>query len=394
VSDTDNSASSFVCRALGAYGTSIFTEMTALADSAGAVNLSQGFPDFDGPPEIRGLAARAVERGPNQYAPAIGIRALREAVAAKMERFYGVAVDPDLEVTVTAGATEGLAATLLGIVNPGDEVVLIEPSYDLYAPMVARAGGTPVYVQLDDDLGLPRAALAAAFGARTRAIIVNNPQNPCAKVYSREDLEWMAMLCADHGAVAIGDEVYEHLVYDGREHATLLSVAGLRDRAVVVSSTAKTFSMTGWKVGYTVACPALTEAVRMAHQFLTYCTPGPFQEAMAVAVSSDDTYYRGLLSGYAARRSRLCDALDRMGLAVRRPEGTYYATVDIGALGFEDDLAFCRFLAHDVGVAAIPSSFFYRDRARGRNLVRFCFCKKDETLDEAISRLWRWRRGA
>lgn len=381
-----------VCGALEPYGTSIFTEMTALANREGAVNLSQGFPDFDGPREVRRLAADAILAGPNQYAPSAGVPALREAVAEKLRRFHGLTVDPSAEVTVTAGASEGLAATFLGLVEPGDEVILLDPSYDLYAPMVARAGGRPVHVPLDrEGFALPEEALGEAFGERTAAIVVNNPQNPCAKVYSRGELETIARLCERHDAVAIGDEVYEHLVYGDRSHVTLIDVDGLRDRAVVISSTAKTFSMTGWKVGYAVACPELTEAVRMSHQFITFCTPGALQEAMAAALSMGDDYYEGLLADYTRKRDLLCGALDDLGFTVIPPEGTYYVNVDISGEGFADDLDFCRRLTTEAKVAAIPDSFFYEGRRGGRDLARFCFCKRDETLEEGIRRLRAWR---
>ncbi len=382
-----------VCSAFSSYGTSIFTEMTGLAIKADAVNLSQGFPDFDGPEEIRKLAADAILKGPNQYAPTAGVQSLREAVAHKMLRFHGLEVDSATQVTVTAGASEALAASILGIVEPGQEVILMEPNYDLYPPMISRAGGIPVYVSLkrEDGFALPREDLRKAFGDKTAAIIINNPQNPCAKVFDRDELDFIGDLCQQHDAVAIGDEVYEHLVYDGREHVTLLDVEKLRDRCIVISSTAKTFSMTGWKVGYAVASPRLSEAVRMSHQFITYCTPGAFQEAMAVAIGLGDDYYDGLLRDYTAKRTRLCDALDGLGFDVIVPEGTYYANVDIGREDCEDDLAFCRTITNDARVAAIPNSFFYQDRRGGRELVRFCFCKKDETLDEGIRRLRAWR---
>jgi N-succinyldiaminopimelate aminotransferase len=258
--------------------------------------------------------------------------------------------------------------------------------------MIARAGGVPVHVPLSGrSFDLPKEALAAAFGPRTRAIIVNNPQNPCGKVYSADDLAFIAGLCRRHGAVAIGDEVYEHILYDGRRHASLLAVPGLRDRALVVSSTAKTFSMTGWKVGWVVAAPPLTRAVRASHQFLTYCTPPAFQIAMAAAIRMDDAYYAELGESYTRKRAKLCAALAEVGLDVLSPEGTYYASVIIDGLGFEDDTAFCRHLTAEIGVAAIPSSAFYEGRRGGRNLVRFCFCKRDETLDAAIERLRRWK---
>ena len=381
------------CAALLPYGTSIFTDMTLLANAHGAVNLSQGFPDFDGPEEIRRRAADEILKGPNQYAPSIGGAALRQAVVEKMARFHGVRLDPDAEVTATAGATEGLAAALLGLVEPGDEVVLLDPSYDLYPAMIARAGGVPVHGPLEGrSFALPEAALAAAFGPKTKAIVVNNPQNPCGKVFTGAELAFIAGLCRAHGAVAIGDEVYEHILYDGRRHTSLLAVPGLRDQAIVVSSTAKTFSMTGWKVGYVAAAPELTRAVRMSHQFLTFCTPSAFQIAMAAAIGMDDAYYTDLRDTYARRREKLCAALAEVGFDVLVPEGTYFASVLIDGLGFEDDTAFARYLTTEVGVATIPASAFYEGRRGGRNLVRFCFCKRDETLDEAIRRLRKWQR--
>jgi N-succinyldiaminopimelate aminotransferase len=366
--------------------------MSALAQKWDAVNLSQGFPDFDGPLLIRQAAADALLKGPNQYTPSMGTAVLRKAVAAKMKRFQNVEVDPDTMVTVTAGATEALAAVFLGLVEPGDEVILLEPSYDLYAPMVARAGGTPVHVGLElPHFELPAQALADAFGPRTKAIVLNNPQNPCGKVYSAEELALIASLCESHDALVVGDEVYEHLVYDGRAHTTLLAVPGLSERSLVISSTAKTFSMTGWKVGWVVASPALTEAVRMSHQFLTFCTPGPLQEAMAGALGYADTYYGELLSDYDRKRRMLCDALASLGFGIQVPQGSYFVTVDIRPLGFEDDLALCRALPASAGVAAIPESVFWSQRRQGRHLVRLCFCKKDETLSQAIERLTAWR---
>jgi N-succinyldiaminopimelate aminotransferase len=381
-----------VCRALRPFGTSIFTEMSALARACGAVNLSQGSPDFDGPEEIRRAAAEAILRGPNQYPPTQGLPALRRAVAGSMRRFHGVEVDPETEVTVMAGASESLAATLLALLEPGDRVILFDPAYDLYPPMCARAGATAVRLPLAaPDYRLDADALAAAMAPGTKAIVINNPQNPCGKVWSREELEIVAALAAEHDAIVIGDEVYEHLVFDGRRHVTLLDVAGLRQRAVVISSTAKTFSMTGWKVGWAVACPRLSAAVRMSHQFLTFCTPGALQEAMAGALGMGDGYYGGLLADYTRRRDRLCGALEELGLAVRRPEGTYFCTLDISGLGRGDDLEFSRYLAHEAGVACIPNSFFFEDRRGGRDTVRLCFCKSDAALDEAIARLRRWR---
>lgn len=382
-----------VVEALRPFGTSIFSEMTELANRFGAVNLSQGFPDFDGPEEIRASAAAAILRGPNQYAPSAGIPALRQALARKMERFYGVTVDPELEITVTSGATEGLCAALLGLLEPGDEVILLEPAYDTYAPVSALARATIRYVSLRvPDFSLPRDELAAAFGPRTKAVLVNNPQNPCAKVFTPEELAFIAQLCIQHDAYLIGDEVYEHLVYDGRGHSTLLGLPGLRERALVVSSTAKTFSMTGWKIGYVIAAPELTRAVRMSHQFIVFCGQSALQEAMASAVDMPDAYYRQLLADYTRRRDWICEALDGVGFKVFEPQGTYYVLTDIRPLGYHDDFEFCRMLPEKAGVAAIPCSTFWKDRRQGRELVRFCFCKKDETLAEAITRLKKWLR--
>ena len=382
---------SLVAKSLAPYGTSVFTRITELSNRFDAINLSQGFPDFDGPLQVRKSAAALIVRGPNQYAPSIGVETLREAVARKTERVRKISVCPDTEVTVTAGASEGLAAALLGLVNPDEEVVLIDPSYDLYSPVVCRAGGRPVHVALNPDGSLSLDRLAAAFSKQTRAIVINNPQNPCGKVYTEEELAFIADLCQRFDAIAVGDEVYEHLVYDGLRHTTLLSVPGLRDRAAVVSSTAKTFSMTGWKVGYVIAAPAVTEAVRAAHQFLTYCTPGALQTAMGEAIGQSDDYYSKLLSEYTRRRDRLSTALSDLGFEVLVPQGTYFLNVRIDTDRFADDLDFCERMIKEAKVAAVPTSFFYKGRDGGRDTVRFCFCKRDDTLKEAEQRLRAWR---
>ena len=319
-----------VVEALRPYGTSIFTEMTVLANAHGAVNLSQGFPDVDGPLEIRQRAAEAILRGPNQYALSSGILSLREAVARKMNRFYGIAVDPETEVTITSGATEGLCATLLGILEPEDEIILLEPVYDTYAPISALARARIRYISLEGDtFQLPKEKLAQTFSPRTKAIIINNPHNPCCKVFTREELAFIGDLCRQYNAYAIGDEVYEHLVYDGKQHVTLLSIPSLRERAFVVSSTAKTFSMTGWKVGYVIAPKALSRAVRMSHQFIVFCGQSALQEAMAYALDLPDSYYTQLLTDYTRRRDLLTQALRDLGFRVFQSEGTYYLVADI-----------------------------------------------------------------
>ncbi|PJB38069.1 MAG: aminotransferase [Deltaproteobacteria bacterium CG_4_9_14_3_um_filter_51_14] len=377
--------------ALRPFGTSIFTEMTALAVEFGAVNLSQGFPDFEGPLEVRQKAAEAIIRGPNQYPPSMGIPALRQAIARKMMRFYGIEVYPETEVTVTAGATEGLTATLLGILEPGDEVILIEPAYDSYAPIASLAGAGIRFVRLaPPDFNLPLHDLEAAFGPRTKAIMINTPQNPCGKVFTEEELTIIGDLCVKHDCYAISDEVYEHLVYGGNTHVTLLSIPSLRQRGFLVSSTAKTFSMTGWKQGYVIAAPPLSKAVRMSHQFITFSGQPALQEAMAMAIDSPDSYYGELLKSYTRKRAYLCEGLKELGFHVLEPDGAYYVLADIRPLGFEDDYGFCRMLPKEAGVAAIPSSCFWKERSCARELVRFCFCKKDETLEEGVRRLRKW----
>ena len=378
-------------KALRPFGTSIFTEMTSLANAYHAINLSQGFPDFDGPEAVKAKAAEAIMAGPNQYAPSIGIPELRHAVARKMMRFHGLVVDADEEITITSGATEGLCATLLGLLDPGDEVILMEPCFDTYAPISALAGATIRYVSLiPPDFSLPREELLRAFSPRTKAIILNTPHNPTGRVFSMEELSFVASLCERYDAYAISDEVYEHLVYAGRKHVTLLSVPGLRERSFVISSTGKTLSMTGWKQGWVIAAPELSRAVRTSHQHIIFCGQSALQKAVAFGIDSSDHYYTQLLEDYTRRGQWLCNALQKLGFRVYLPEGAYYILVDITPLGFDDDLAFCRMLPEKAGVAAIPCSAFWNNGKRIRTLVRFCFCKKDETLQEGIRRLRKW----
>jgi N-succinyldiaminopimelate aminotransferase len=380
-------------KALRLFGTSIFTEMTSLANACGAINLSQGFPDFDGPEEVKAKAAEAIMAGPNQYAPSIGIPELRHAVARKMMRFYGLAVNADEEITITSGATEGLCATLLGLLDPGDEIILMEPCFDTYAPISALAGASTRYVSLlPPDFSLPREELLRAFNPRTKAIILNTPHNPTGRVFTLEELSFVASLCERYDAYAVSDEVYEHLVYAGRKHVTLLSVPGLRERAFVISSTGKTLSLTGWKQGWVIAAPELSRAVRRSHQHIIFCGQSALQKAVAFGLDSPDHYFIQLLDDYSRRGRWLCNSLQELGFRVYRPEGAYYVLVDITSLGFDDDLAFCRMLPEKAGVAAIPCSAFWNSHSLIRNLVRFCFCKKDETLEESIRRLKKWSK--
>jgi N-succinyldiaminopimelate aminotransferase len=375
---------------LSGYGTTIFTVMSALAQEHGAINLGQGFPDEEGPEDIRRAAADAVMTGPNQYPPMLGVPDLRQAVAEHNLRFYGLEVDWRTEVMVTSGATEALADCFLGLIEPGDEVVLIEPLYDSYLPMVRRAGGVPKLVRIEPpDWTLPRAALAAAFSARTKLIVLNSPHNPAGKVFDADELAFIAGLVRDHDAYAVCDEVYEHLVFDGRAHVPLMTLPGMRDRCLRIGSAGKTFSATGWKVGYVTAAPALLAAVAKAHQFLTFTTPPDLQKATAYGLRKGDDYFHGLAAAQQAKRDRLGAGLAAAGFEVLASQGTYFLSVDIRSVGFNgDDEAFCRHITEKAGVAAVPVSAFYQD-GHVNHFARFCFCKQDALLDEAAARLKR-----
>ncbi|MBW3561295.1 MAG: pyridoxal phosphate-dependent aminotransferase [Actinobacteria bacterium] len=380
---------------LQGFGTTIFAEMTALAIEHDAVNLGQGFPDQDGPDVIKRAAIAAIEDGYNQYAPGTGVPALRRAIAEHQQRFHGLAFDADAEITVTAGATEAIFATLQALLDVGDEVLTFEPFYDSYRASVAMAGAQLEVVTLrpPQDGGTrwtyDPAELEAKVSPRTRVLLLNSPHNPTGKVFSREELEHLAELCVTHDLVAVTDEVYEHLVFDG-EHVPLASLPGMRERTVTISSAGKTFSFTGWKIGWTCAPPALTRAVRTAKQFVTFTNGTPFQWAVADGLQLEDDYFQGFVDDYRRRRDRLCDGLADAGFEVFVPEGTYFATVDIRSVGGTDDVTFCRQLPARAGVAAVPTSGFYLHPERGRHLVRFAFCKTDAVIDEGIERL---RRG-
>jgi N-succinyldiaminopimelate aminotransferase len=374
---------------LSAFGTSIFAEMTQLAAQHGAVNLGQGFPDFDGPDLVKEAALEAIRAGRNQYCRTSGLPELNRAIAEHQRRFYGLDYDPETEVTVYAGATEAIAATLQGLLQEGDELVVFEPYYDSYPACAALAGATLRVVTLDaPGFSFDPAALRAAITPRTRAVLVNSPNNPGGKVFGPPELDAIAALCREHDLVAITDEVYEHITF-GVPHVPLATRPGMRERTVVISSAGKTFSFTGWKVGWTCAPPELTGALRSVHQFLTFCNGTPFQVAMAQGLAMDDRFYAGLGSDYLARRDRLCDGLEAAGFGVRRPEGTYFVLADIRPLGFADGRAFCRALPAEAGVVAIPVSAFATSPAFD-HLVRFAFCKTDGVLDEARGRLAAW----
>lgn len=374
---------------LQGFGTTIFAEMTDLALRHDAVNLGQGYPDFDAPEPVKAAAIAAIEAGHNQYAPGIGIPALRAAVADHQRRFWGLEVDPDREVTITAGATEGICASLQALCDTGDEVILFEPYYDSYRASVAMAGAVERVLTLHPpDFRPDPDALRAAVSPRTRAIVVNSPHNPTGAVWGRADLEAVAAVCREHDLVAISDEVYEHLVLDGA-HVPLASLPGMAERTVTISSAAKTFSVTGWKTGWVVAPPPLTAAVRTAKQFMTYTNGTPFQHAVVVALGLGDDYFERFVADYRARRDLLCAGLAEIGFEVFEPAGSYFVTADIRPLGIDDGEDFCRRLPERVGVAAVPNAAFYLNRAAGAHLVRFAFCKTEALLAEGVERLRR-----
>ena len=373
--------------------TTVFEEMSGLARKHGAVNLGQGFPDSDGPEDVRAAAAKATMEGPNQYPPMAGLMALREAVAAHYGRFQGLTLDPETQVVVTSGATEALAASILALVRPGDEVVLFQPLYDAYLPLVKLAGGIPRLVRLTPpDWEMTEAALDAAFSPRTREVVFNNPLNPSATAYDAGQLARLAERCVRHGAVAISDEVWEHLVFDGRGHVPLYALPGMAERTVKIGSAGKIFSLTGWKVGFVCAAPPLAAVVAKAHQFLTFTTPPNLQTAVAYGLGKADDYFTGMRAGYARSRDRLAEGLRQEGFAVLPSQGTYFLNVDLSASGVSiDDRSFCLRAVRELGVAAIPVSAFYAEDPV-TSIVRLCFAKKDSTLDAGIERLAEARR--
>ncbi|HMB67948.1 MAG TPA: aminotransferase class I/II-fold pyridoxal phosphate-dependent enzyme [bacterium] len=362
--------------------------MTRLAHRHDAINLAQGFPDFEAPDEVKEAACEAIRAGVNQYAITWGARSLREAIAAKAERRNGLRVDPERDVTVCCGATEAMLSTLLAIVDPGDEVIVFEPFYENYGPDAILCGATPRFVRLHEpDWTIDESELRAAFGPRTRAIILNTPNNPTGKVFTRAELEVIAGCCMEHGVVGVTDEIYEHIVYDGHEHVTLGSLPGMEELSVTINALSKTYSVTGWRVGWAIACAELTDAIRKVHDFATVGAAAPLQEAGARALAMPDDYYTGMADRYRRKRDRMVDALRSAGFGVFPPRGAYYVMTDISPFGFDTDTDFARFLVAEVGVAAVPGSSFYVKAADGHRRLRFNFCKRDATLDAAIERL-------
>ncbi len=371
-------------------GTTIFTTMSALATEHGAINLGQGFPDTDGPPDIIAAAVAALQDGRNQYPPMTGLPELRHAVAAVNQRFYGITADPTTEIVVTSGATEAITACLMALLNPGDEVVLIEPLYDTYLPVVRMLGAIPRLVRLTPPKWeLPRAELAAAFGPRTKAILLNTPMNPTGKVFTAAELAFMADLMVRHDTYAVCDEVYEHLTFDGWRHIPLMTLPGLQNRCLRVSSAGKTFSLTGWKIGYVTGPAVLCGLVAKAHQNLTFTTPPNLQRAVAIGLAKNDAYFAGLAGALEQQRDRLSAGLTALGMTVLPAMGSYFVTADFSPLGFVgDDRAFCRHITTEAKVTAIPVSAFYEGSAP-THYARFAFCKQNAVLDEALLRLAR-----
>ncbi|MFG2000057.1 pyridoxal phosphate-dependent aminotransferase [Spirillospora sp. NPDC048911] len=372
------------------FGTTIFAEMSALAVATGSINLGQGFPDTDGPPKMLETAVEAIRSGGNQYPPGPGLPELREAVAAQRLERYGLEFDPATEVFVTVGATEGVAASVLALAGPGDEVIVFEPYYDSYAATIALAGATrrPVTLRpVEGRFTFDPDELRAAVGPRTRVVLVNSPHNPAGTVFTREELEVIAAVCREHDLIAITDEVYEYLTFDDAPHIPLATFDGMRERTVSISSAGKTFSVTGWKTGWVTAPAPLIRAVQTVKQFVTYATGGPWQRATAYALRNELPWVEDLRTSLQAKRDRLITGLEAAGFATYRPQGTYFVQADIRPLGFTDGMELARALPEKAGVVAIPTQVFYDHAEAGAPFVRFAFCKKDEVIDEAVERL-------
>jgi len=367
---------------------SVIREMTRLALENRAVNLAQGYPDFSAPADLKEAARQAISDDVNQYSITWGAKPFRKAITEKTEATYGVEFDPEREVTVCCGATEGMIATLLAVTNPGDEVIVFEPFYENYAPDSELCGATRRVVSLrPPDWTFDRDELRRAFNSNTKAIILNTPNNPTGKVFTREELTFIAELCEEHDALAITDEIYEHILYDGAHHIPMVTLPGMRERTVTINSMSKTYSVTGWRVGWVLAPPDLTGSIRKVHDFLTVGAAHPLQQAGIMALAMPGSYYEKLAREYTHRRDKMIGILETAGFRCFKPYGAYYVMTDISSFGFTDDVAFVRHMIHHAGVAGVPGSSFFSNPADGAHLVRFCFCKKDETLDEAGVRL-------
>jgi aspartate/methionine/tyrosine aminotransferase len=375
-------------RKASSFTESVIREMTRLSAEHDAINLGQGMPDFPAPDEVKEAAQRAIAEDHNQYPITWGVRRFREAIAAKYERDYGIIADPENEICVTCGSTEAMIAAFLGVVDPDDEVVVFEPFYENYGPDSILAGSQLRYVTLrPPDWKFDDQELASAFSDQTRAVIVNSPHNPTGKVFSADELGAIARLCVQHDAIAITDEIYEHLTYGGRQHVPIATLPGMRERTVTISALSKTYSVTGWRVGWAVAAEPLMQGVRAAHDFMTVAAPTPLQIAGVTALGLPSGYYEQARAAYAERRTLIMRTLDEAGFAASEPEGAYYVMADVTPLGFDDDMAAARWLVEEVGVGTVPGSSFFSDPKLGAHLLRFAFCKKLETLEAAAERL-------
>ncbi len=367
---------------------SVIREMTRLARLHGAINLAQGMPDFAAPPEIKEAACKAIMNDINQYAITWGAKKFRDAIAAKTRSHLGMDVDPEREITVTCGATEGMIAALLAVIDTGDEVVIFEPFYENYGPDAILSGATPRYVALrPPDWSFDRREVEAAFNERTKAVIINTPNNPTGRIFSRDELRFIGDLCIRWNALALTDEIYEHIVYDGLAHCAMAALEGMRERTVTINGLSKTYSVTGWRVGYVIAPPHLTEGIRKVHDFLTVGAAAPLQEAGARALSLPDSYYAELARSYQGRRDLLLDGLRDAGFLCTVPRGAYYIMADTSPLTRDDDVAYARHLVKSVGVAVVPGSSFFHEPGSGSRYIRFCFCKQEQTLLAAVERL-------
>jgi aspartate/methionine/tyrosine aminotransferase len=367
---------------------SVIREMTRLALRYDAVNLAQGFPDFTAPAQIKQAAHAAIDSDLNQYAITWGAKSLRDAIARKYRRTYGLEVDPESEITVTCGATEGMIASLLAMIDPGDEVICFDPFYENYGPDIQLCGAVRRIVRLHPpDWNFDPEELRRAFSEQTKAIIINTPNNPTGKVFTRQELEYIGDLCREFDALAVTDEIYEHIIYDGEQHIPMATLPGMREHAVLVNSMSKAFSVTGWRVGWVIAPPDLTNSIRKVHDFLTVGAAAPLQHASAVALGVEDEYYANLSRDYAVRRDKLVSVLGEAGFRCFRPKGAYYIMTDISGFAFADDLAFTQYMLTEVGVIGVPGSSFYANPQDGSQQMRFCFCKKFETLEAAAERL-------
>ncbi|MGQ9618752.1 MAG: pyridoxal phosphate-dependent aminotransferase [Candidatus Aminicenantia bacterium] len=371
------------------FGESVIREMTRLSREYNATNLAQGFPDFPAPEFVKNSATEAIRKDINQYSYTWGSTKLRRAISERFLKKYNFSIDPEKEITICCGSTEAMISSLMAVLNPGDEVIIFEPFYENYVPGSILAGAKPVYVKLyEPDWNFEVDELERAFSDKTKAIIVNNPHNPTGKVFRKDELEKIAELCIKNDCIAITDEIYEYIIYDGKEHMLLASIEGMRERTITVSGLSKTFSITGWRIGYAIAYPEISSSIRKVHDFLTVCAPSPLQEACALVLNSNEEYFLKLKEEYQRKRDILIDYLEKAGFGYFKPSGAYYVMTDISNFGFSDDWEFMKFLIKEIGVSGVPGSSFYHDDS-GKQKVRFCFSKKDVTLHEAGKKLLR-----